>query len=112
MILKTKTFQEAAKTILMAVDNNAANIELVVKENNLYLNVTNKEYYVSIKQELEQPETFNAVVDASLFLSLIAGISTEEFELKIKDNKCIFNPLKEIIFMSIKSINTFDEYIF
>ena len=33
-------------------------------------------------------------------------------ELKIKDNKCIFNPLKEIIFMSIKSINTFDEYIF
>ena len=30
----------------------------------------------------------------------------------VYDNKCIFNPLKEIIFMSIKSINTFDEYIF
>lgn len=89
MILKTKTFQEAAKTILMAVDNNAANIELVVKENYLYLNVTNREYYVSIRQELEQPETFKAVVDASLFLSLIAGISTEEFELKIKDNTVI-----------------------
>lgn len=86
MILKTKTFQEAAKTILMAVDNNAANIELVVKENYIYLNVTNREYYVSIKQELEKPEPFRAVVDASLFLSLIAGISTEDFELKIKDN--------------------------
>ena len=31
--------------------------------------------------------------------------------LKIKHNKCIFKPLKEILNLSIKSINTFDDYI-
>lgn len=32
--------------------------------------------------------------------------------LKIKENKCIFKPVKEIINLSIKSRNTFGEYIF
>jgi hypothetical protein len=88
MIIKTKDFKEAANKILLAadLDTNAANLELVARNSSLYLNVTNKEYYVSVKFPLETEETFRAVVDASLFLSLISGFTTETFSLDIKDN--------------------------
>ena len=45
MILKTKTFQEAANKILVAVglDRANANLELAAKDNNLFLRVTNRE---------------------------------------------------------------------
>lgn len=87
MILKTKTFQEAANKILVAVglDRTAANLELAAKDNALYLRVTNREYYVAVKFDLQEPTDFRAVVDANLFLNLISGINTEEFELSIKD---------------------------
>jgi hypothetical protein len=91
MIIKTKDFKEAANKILLAadLDTNAANLELVARNSSLYLNVTNKEYYVSVKFPLEAEETFRAVVDASLFLSLISGFTTETFSLDIKDNTVI-----------------------
>lgn len=87
MILKTKTFQEAANKILVAVgiDKSAANLELAAKDTALYLRVTNREYYVAVKFNLQEPSDFRAVVDANLFLNLISGINTEEFELAIKD---------------------------
>jgi hypothetical protein len=87
MILKTKNFQEAANKILVAVglDRAAANLELAAKNTDLFLRVTNREYYVAVKFELDTPTEFRAVVDANLFLNLISGINTEEFELDIKD---------------------------
>lgn len=91
MILKTKTFQEAANKILVAVglDRSAANLELAAKDTALYLRVTNREYYVAVKFDLEAPTDFRAVVDANLFLNLISGISTEEFELIINDTHVV-----------------------
>lgn len=88
MILKTKVFQELANKVLIAadLDKSAANLELIAKENYLFLNVTNKEYYVSIKYQLEKPEEFQAVVDASLFLNLISSVTTETFELDTQNN--------------------------
>jgi DNA polymerase III sliding clamp (beta) subunit (PCNA family) len=88
MIIKTKDFQEAANKILLAaeLDTNAANLELVTKGDYLYLNVTNKEYYVSVKFAIDSAEEFRAVVDASLFLTLISGINTAEFELNLEGN--------------------------
>ena len=87
MILKTKEFQEAANKILVAVglDRSAANLELAAKDTALYLRVTNREYYVAVKFDLQEATDFRAVVDANLFLNLISGINTEEFELAIKD---------------------------
>lgn len=87
MILKTKEFQEAANKILAAVsvDKASTNLELASKDTALYLRVTNREHYVAVKFELDQPTEFRAVVDANLFLNLISGISTEEFELTIND---------------------------
>ena len=85
MIIKTKEFLEAANKILLAagLDQNAANLELVAKESSLYLNVTNKEFFVSVRFPLETEETFRVVVDASLFLSLVTGFTTETFALDI-----------------------------
>ena len=87
MILKTKNFQEAANKILLAVNVNKANanLELAAHDTALYLRVTDRELYAAVKFELENPTEFRAVVDANLFLNLISGISTEEFELEIKD---------------------------
>jgi hypothetical protein len=88
MILKTKNFQEAANKILVAVSVNKSNtnLELAAKDTALYLRVTDRELYAAVKFELETPTEFRAVVDANLFLNLISGINTEEFELDIKDN--------------------------
>lgn len=93
MIIKTKEFQEAANKILLAagLDQNAANLELVAKDSNLFLNVTNKEFFVSVRFPLEAEETFRVVVDASLFLSLVAGFTTETFTLSIKDATVILS---------------------
>ena len=87
MILKTKNFQEVANKILMAVsvDKASSNLELAAKDTKLFLRVTNREHYVAVAFDLENPTEFRAVVDANLFLNLISGISTEEFELEIKD---------------------------
>jgi DNA polymerase III sliding clamp (beta) subunit (PCNA family) len=91
MILKTKTFQEAANKILVAVglDRTAANLELAAKGNALYLRVTNREYYVAVKFDLQEPTEFRAVIDANLFLNLISGLNTEEFKLEIKDTHVV-----------------------
>lgn len=91
MILKTKLFQEAANKILVAVglDKSAANLELAAKDTKLYLRVTNREYYCAVGFELDNPIEFRAVVDANLFLNLISGINTEEFELNINDTNVV-----------------------
>ena len=91
MIIKTKDFKDAANKILLAadLDTNAANLELVARNSSLYLNVTNKEYYVAVKFPLETDETFRAVVDASLFLSLVSGFTTDTFSLDLKDNTVV-----------------------
>ena len=84
MIIKTNDFKEACKAINVAVDNIPI-LELVVKESNLFLNVTNNEYYVGIKYPLENPEEFRAVVNAKLFLDLVTNITAETMEMKIVD---------------------------
>ena len=91
MILKTKTFQEAANKILLAVgvDKSAANLELAAKGNKLFLRVTNREFFAAVGFDLETPTEFRAVVDASLFLNLISGINTEDFELAINDTNIV-----------------------
>ena len=91
MILKTKEFKEATNKILLALDSdkNASNLEIVAKGQALYLNVTNKEFYVAVKFALDGEETFRAVVDASVFLTLISGLTTDEFSLETKDTTVV-----------------------
>lgn len=88
MQIRTEEFKEVASTILFAadLDKNAANLELRAKGNALYVAVTNREYYVSVKFDLEEPEDFRAVVSAPLFLNLISGITAETFEMQVAGN--------------------------
>jgi DNA polymerase III sliding clamp (beta) subunit (PCNA family) len=91
MIINTKDFQEAANKILLAadLDKTAANLELIADGSILSLNVTNREFYVSVRFTLDAPTTFHAVVDAALFLSLVSGITTDTFNLDIDDTKIV-----------------------
>jgi DNA polymerase III sliding clamp (beta) subunit (PCNA family) len=87
MIIKTKDFAEVANKIKEAVslDENAANLEVVARGTGLFLNVTNREFYVSVKYDLAEEANFAATVDASLFLDLVSQITTETFNLAVED---------------------------
>lgn len=87
MIIKTKDFAEVANKIKDAVslDENAANLEVAARGTGLFLNVTNREFYVSVKYELTEEANFAATVDASLFLDLVSQITTETFNLAVED---------------------------
>lgn len=92
MILKTLEFKEACQTILFAIDNKGVSLfdetlELVTQGNVLNLNVTNREYFVTVKFALESEETFRAAVNAKTFLSLISKITTDTVELTVDNNK-------------------------
>ena len=86
MIIKTKDFAEVANKIKEAVSlaENAANLEVVAKGTSLFLNVTNKEFYASVKYDLTEETNFAATVDASLFLDLVSQITAETFNLTVE----------------------------
>lgn len=91
MILKTKDFQDVVKTILFAIDSKDVSLftetlELKANGTNLDLNVTNREYFVTRKFTLDKAETFNAAVNARLFLNLISKLTTETIEIIQEDN--------------------------
>ena len=92
MIIKTEEFQEACKKILGAVDTDSAiknviygydTLEVDAHEGKIHLNVTNGEYYVSVVLDASEDESFRAVVDAKVFLTLVSKITTAEMELRI-----------------------------
>jgi DNA polymerase III sliding clamp (beta) subunit (PCNA family) len=91
MKLQSKEFRDACRTILFAIDNKEASLfnetlELKSENSILSMNVTNREYYTTVKFNLEQPEEFHASVKASLFLKLIDKITTEYIDLSIDGN--------------------------
>ena len=91
MIIISQKFQEICSTILAATDSAEIStltetLELKVENKVLYLNVTNGEYYASVKFDLESDEQFHAAVNANLFLKLIAAVTTEDIELQAMSN--------------------------
>lgn len=92
MIIKTKLLQDSCKKILDAVDSGnilnkmvSETVELETVGQTLFLNVTNREYYVSVKIPLDSDADIHAVVDAKLFLNLISKLSTNDVELSTTD---------------------------
>lgn len=91
MIVDLTDFQDVCKTVLAAIDNSALStltetLELVTTDSNLCLNVTNGDYYVSVKFPLTADvESFHASVNANLFLKLVAAVTTETIELTLHD---------------------------
>ena len=91
MIIESEKLKDVSQKILTAVDSNELSVltetlELKTLGNFLFMNVTNKEYFASVKLSLNSPEPFHATVNANLFLKLIAQITTKDIELNINDN--------------------------
>ena len=93
MILNTKKFVDACKTILTAIDNKnislySETLELKASKSELKMNVTNREYYVTVKFSLpeELKDDFAAAVNAELFLKLISKITSPTIEISKEDN--------------------------
>lgn len=90
MIIETKKFKEACATILGAIDNSELStlketLELKTEGKNLFLNVTNGEYFASVKFPMDHEEPFHAAVNASLFLKLVAAVTSSDIEMEVKD---------------------------
>ena len=89
MVINTQVLQEKCKKILDAIGSKkgivADTLELETANGALYMNVTDKEYYVSVKIPLDGEGELHAVVNASLFLGLITKITTDSTELKTND---------------------------
>lgn len=90
MVIKSEAFKDICSTILAATDNAEIStltetLELKAENKILYLNVTNGEYYASVKFPLDSDEKFIAAVNANLFLKLIAAVTSENIELETKD---------------------------
>ena len=90
MIIKSEDFKKICSTVLSATDGSELStltetLELKTEGNVLYLNVTNKEYYASVKFPLDHEEEFHASVNANLFLKLIAAITSDNIEMTVYD---------------------------
>ena len=94
MIIKTDLLKEKSAAILSAVDSNELSVvtetlELKANGDILSMNVTNREYYVRVNVNLDQPEVFNAAVNANLFLKLVSQITTATIELNVTDKNLV-----------------------
>ena len=90
MIIRSDEFKKICSTVLSATDGSELStltetLELKTIGNILYLNVTNKEYYASVKFQLDHEEAFHASVNANLFLKLVAAITSDQIELTVHD---------------------------
>lgn len=91
MIVKTEKFQKVCTKILKAVDSNPLSeitetLELIGEDDTLYMNITNRDYYVSSRIELDDSvDEFRAAVNASQFLKLICQVTTEAVELTAEE---------------------------
>ena len=92
--LKTEELKAVCTKIRDAVDSNGASditetLEIVVKSGVLYLQVTNREYFVKVKLATNNSEDFHATIKAETFLKLVPVMTTELITLDTKDKSLI-----------------------
>lgn len=85
MIIKTEDFKNVASTILPAVSDQAANLAIKVHNGRFFLIVASNDYSVVKSFAVEDTSEHAAVVDAKLFLDLVAKLASETFELQFAD---------------------------
>ena len=91
MVLDSSSFIDACQSILFAIDNKNASLftetlELVANGKVLHMNVTNREYFVTVTFDLNEESDLRAAVNAKLFLSLISKITSPTIEITAEDN--------------------------
>lgn len=90
MILQTENLKNTCSKILAAVDSGdysifADTLQIKAKDGVLTLSVTNGEYFVQVKEQVDEEDVFNATVNANLFLKLVSQITTETIECECND---------------------------
>lgn len=91
MIIRTELLQDSCAKILNAVDSNVLSavtetLEISASNGVFTMAVTNREYFVEIKMNIEVSDEFHATVNANLFLKLIAKVTSETIELSTNGN--------------------------
>ena len=94
MILRIEEMQNACSKILAAVDSNNLSIltetlQIKTEGNNLFISVTNREYFAKVRIEIDSAVDFHATVNANLFLKLISQITTDTIEMNVVDNSLV-----------------------
>lgn len=94
MILKTEELKDISASIKTAVDPDDFSIiteilELSVENSVLKLSVTNREYYVQARVNVNTTETFKVSVNAKTFLNLVSQITTETIEFNVDGNALV-----------------------
>ena len=94
MIIRCEELQKVCSKILSAVDtsNNSIiteTLEMYTENNYLYMSITNKEYFVKIRLDIQEEIEFNATVSADVFLKLISKMTTETIEFSINNNHLV-----------------------
>ena len=91
MILRIEEMQNACGKILAAVDSNNLSVltetlQIKTEGRNLFISVTNREYFARVRIEIDADVDFHATVNANLFLKLISQITTDTIEMNLIDN--------------------------
>lgn len=94
MVVSTQILKDICNKALKAVDSNALSpvtetLELLTHNKELWLNITNKEYYLRIKTPIEGTDDLHAAVNANSFLKLITQTTTQDIELFLQDNNLV-----------------------
>ena len=95
MILKLDELKNVCSSILPAVESSELSLaitdtlSLEVIDNLLYLSVTNREYFLTVKLNDKVEEDLKATINASLFLKLISQTTTDTVELKVDSTSLI-----------------------
>lgn len=95
MQIKTTELKDVCSSIVSVIENNPLApitevVEIKTIDNNLYINLTNKEYYLRVKVASNVAEAFHAVINANLFLKLISQMTCENLTLLLENNSlCI-----------------------
>lgn len=95
MLIKTEEFKKIGSLILSSIESSELStltetLELKTEGKVLHLNVTNKEYYMTVDFELDHEEEFYATVNATLFLKLVSQVTAQYIELEVKDTYVSF----------------------
>lgn len=95
MLIKTEEFKRVGSLILSSIESSELStltetLELKTEGKVLHLNITNKEYYMSVTFDLDHEEELYATVNANLFLKLVSQVTAEYIELSVKDTYVSF----------------------
>jgi len=89
--IKTEELNAICNKVLYALDTNGLSsitetLELILEDNVLHMQITNREYFLKIKLDTGTNEDFHATVNAEVFLKLIPKFTTELISMDIEKN--------------------------